>query len=115
MSSKYEVRVTRQAMEQMKEIKTYISEELFVPETAERLLEEIKKKMISLAVLPKRHALVDEEPWKGENVRKIIVKNFLIYYWVDDEKCKVHVIAVIYNKRDQIRQLQNCDNLEAWN
>ena len=40
---------------------------------------------------------------------KIIVKNFLIYYWVDEENFKVQVIAVIYNRRDQLRALMNMD------
>lgn len=47
--------------------------------------------------MPKKYALIEEEPWKHEGVRKIIVKNFLIYYWVDEENFKVQVIAVIYN------------------
>lgn len=52
-----------------------------------------------------RHALINEEPWRTEGIRKIAVKNFLIYYWVDDENNRVHVTAVIYGRRDQIRQL----------
>ena len=44
-----------------------------------------------------------------EGVRKIVVKNFLIYYWVDDENNRVQVTAVIYSRRDQIRQLSNMD------
>ena len=29
----------------------------------------------------------------------------LVYFWVDDETDTVHVIAVIYEKRDQAEQL----------
>ena len=36
-------------------------------------------------------------------------KNFLIYYWVYEENFKVQVIAVIYNRRDQLRALMNMD------
>lgn len=42
----------------------------------------------------------------------MIVKNFLIYFWIDEENDKVQVMAIIYNKRDQIKQLQNLDRLE---
>lgn len=85
MGNEYEVKVTRQAMEQMREIVHYIS------------------------IFPKKHALIQEEPWRSEGIRRIVVKNFLIYFWVDDENNKVQVTAVIYNKRDQIRQLINMD------
>lgn len=53
--------------------------------------------------------MIDEEPWRTEGMRKIVVKNFLIYYWVDDENSRVQVTAVIYSRRDQIRQLANMD------
>ena len=62
-----------------------------------------------MSSFPKKHALIDEEPWRTEGVRKIVVKNFLIYYWVDDDNNRVQVIAVIYSRRDQIRQLSNMD------
>ncbi len=42
----------------------------------------------------------------------MIVKNFLIYFWIDEENDKVQVMAIIYNKRNQIKQLQNLDRLE---
>ena len=42
----------------------------------------------------------------------MIVKNFLIYFWIDEENDKVQGMAIIYNKRDQIKQLQNLDRLE---
>ena len=38
---------------------------------------------------------------------KVIVNNFLIYYWMDAENLKVQVIAVIYNRRDQLCALMN--------
>ena len=59
--------------------------------------------------MPKRHSLVDEEPWRSEGVRKIVVKNFLIYFWVDDENMRVQVTAVIYAKRNQLVQLAKMD------
>lgn len=109
MDNNYEVRVTRQAMEQMREIVHYISKELLEPEAADQLLDKIQEAIVSLSTMPKRHALIEEEPWRHEGVRKIVVKNFLIYYWVDEENHKVQVTAVIYNRRDQLRALLNMD------
>lgn len=81
---KYEVKVTKQALEQMRAI-------------------------MELSALPQRYSLIDEEPWRSEGIRKPVVKNFLIYYWIDNECNKVQVTAVIYSKRDQIEQLKNMD------
>ena len=35
-----------------------------------------------LVEMPERYSLVDEEPWRTEGMKKIIVKNFLIYFWI---------------------------------
>ena len=109
MDNEYEVKVTMQALEQMGAIVHYISYDLMAPDAAENLLNDLKAAIMKLSVLPKRHSLIDEEPWRSEGVRKIVVKNFLVYYWVDEESNKVQVTAVIYNKRDQIKQLTNMD------
>ena len=79
------------------------------PDAADNLLDKMKVEITKLSSFPKKHALIDEEPWRTEGVRKIVVKNFLIYYWVDDENNRVQVITVIYSRRDQIRQLSNMD------
>ncbi len=109
MGNEYEVKVTRQALEQMREITHYISYDLMAPEAADNLLDDLKSSILKLSVLPKKHPLIEEEPWRSEGVRKIVVKNFLVYYWVDDEYNKVQITAVIYSKRDQIKQLKNMD------
>ena len=33
------------------------------------------------------------------------VKNFLVYYWIDEENKSVTVTAVIYGRRDQLAAL----------
>lgn len=85
---KYEVKFTRQALAQMKEITYYISCELCAPEAANILADKMEKAMLTLSELPQKYALLDEE------------------------NDKVQVMAIIYNKRDQIKQLQNLDRLE---
>lgn len=109
MSENYEVKITRQAQEQMKEIVHYISHELLAPEAAGHLLDKLETAIYSLAEMPGRMALVDEEPWRSEGVRKTMVKNFIVYFWIDEEHKKVQVTAVIYEKRDQIQQLLKMD------
>lgn len=109
MGNKYEIKVTRQALEQMREIAHYISYDLMAPEAADNLLDDLKASILKLSVLLKKYPLIEEEPWRSEGVRKIVVKNFLVYYWIDEEYNKVQVTAVIYSKRDQIKQLKNME------
>lgn len=43
--------------------------------------------------------------WRKLGIRKILVKNFIMYYWVDKEHQIVHIAAVVYEKRDQLWEL----------
>ena len=54
---------------------------------------------------PKRIKTVNEQPWKDAGIRKIRVKNYYIYFLVDDDEMAVKVIAVIYIGRSQAKQM----------
>ena len=105
----YKVKITPQASAQMLEIFSYISGTLKEPVAAERLLNELQKSILSLDTMPKRVALVDEEPWRSYGVHKMSVKNFLVYFWVNEELKEVHITAIIYGRRDQLEQLKQMD------
>ncbi|WP_337512673.1 type II toxin-antitoxin system RelE/ParE family toxin [Catenibacterium sp.] len=76
--NEYEVRVTRQALEQIKEIVHYISNDLMAPDAAHNLLDKMKAEITKLSSLPKKHDLIDEEPWRTEGVRKVVIPSIII-------------------------------------
>ena len=102
----YGVKITPQASKQMLEIFDYIGNTLKEPTTAMRLLDELQKNILSLKIMPNRIALIDEEPWKSHGVHKMPVKNFIAYFLINEELKEVHIIAVIYGRRDQLEQLK---------
>ena len=106
MSEQYKVHITRYAYDQMKDIRRYITEELFAPDAAKNLLIAIREAIGSLQTMPSRHQLVNEEPWRTEGIRRLIVRNFYLYYWTDEKKKQVHITAVIYGRRNQNEQLE---------
>ncbi len=101
----YEVKLTEHAIEQIREIKSYISQGLRAPETAVAWVKKLKNAIASLDFMPHRHALLESDPWHREGVRRLPVGNFFVYYIIDDEHYTVWVIAVIYAKRDQLAAL----------
>lgn len=102
----YTVRITRQAREHLRGIKKYISEELLAPEAARNTIAVLKKEIQSLSKMPERIKFTEEEPWKSEGVRRMRVKNYYVYFWIDEENNKVQVTSVIYLARDQAAQLE---------
>lgn len=109
MSDYYSVKVTAQAQIQMREIAQYISYELKNHDAAMNLLDTLEKAISSLSQFPQKVALTDEEPWHSLGVHRMPVKNYLVYFWIDEENFKVQVTAVIFNKRNQDSQLSKMD------
>lgn len=105
MADDYVVKITMQAQEQMQETARYIADNLQAPETALRMLDTLEKEIASLSRFPNRIALTEEEPWRNYGVHKMPVKNYLIYFWIDEVAHKVQVTAAVYGKRDQMQQL----------
>ena len=73
----YEVRVTRQALEQMKEIMHYISNDLMVPDAADNLLDKFKAEILKTVKFTERkYALIEERTLeKLKEIRKMVVRN----------------------------------------
>lgn len=105
MKGRYEVEITSQAQEQLEEIVRYIAVELQAPKSALDLLGRLERSIASLDRFPARIALTEEEPWRGFGIHKMVVKNHLVYFWIDEAKRKVHITAVVCARRDQRRQL----------
>ena len=103
----YEVKITEPAQRQLQEIVRYIAEDLQEKRTALRMLDTLEKEILSLSTLPNRVALTEEEPWHSAGIRKLSVKNYLVYFWVNEDKKQVQITAVVYGRRDQRNVLQN--------
>ena len=102
---RYAVKLTEQAFGQIEETVQYISKILLEPENARKWANTLQCEIEKLKSMPSRYPLTEEEPWRTEGIRKMPVKNFLVYYLVDEEKKVVWVTAVIYGRRDQISAL----------
>ena len=101
----YEIIVTPDAEADLYEIKNYIAETLLAPDVALNYIRVIRKEMEKLSYMADSIAPEEREPWHSRCVRKIIAKNFYIYYRPDEVSGRVYVLNVIYAKRDQLKVL----------
>ncbi len=101
----YTVRITKQARDHIRNIKSYITNELLSPDAAMNTISALKKEIKSLSQMPERIKLTDEEPWRSEGIRRMRVRNYYIYFWIDDINNKVQITSVIYVARNQAAQL----------
>ena len=48
------------------------------PDAAHNLLDKMKAEITKLSSFPKKHDLIDEEPWRTEGVRKVVIPSIII-------------------------------------
>lgn len=109
MSGSYSVVYSPEAMDDLREIYSYIAFTLMVPETAEKQVNRIRKEIRSLDFMPSRYAFVEWEPWQSMGMHKVPVDNFIVYYTVDDKSLTVTVIRIFYGGRD-VANIVNAEN-----
>ncbi len=103
---KYNILLTENAKIQLTQLRDYIAETLLEKDTALKYLEVLERAIFSLDEMPMRYPLVESEPHRSIGFRKMLIKNFYIYYSVDNEKGNVMIHAVIYVRRDQYQALK---------
>jgi mRNA-degrading endonuclease RelE of RelBE toxin-antitoxin system len=78
----------------------YIKDNLEAPMAAENLMEELYKKLNDVKENPYSRPLVHDELLASLGIRSIKVKNYLLFYSVEEENHIINVITFMYNKRD---------------
>ena len=89
------------------ELCDYIADVLLVSDTALSYIRSIREEISKLSEMPGRIKPVDDKPWYSRGIRKIMTKNFYVYYRIDEEAKQVYIMNIIYSRRDQLRQPVN--------
>lgn len=88
------------ARQDMTEIARYIAHELCNPAAAEKLANEMIEAADRLTEFPYSNALHSAgRPLKCE-YRKLIVQNYIMFYWIDEKGKQVTIARVVYARRD---------------
>lgn len=103
----YEIIMTPDSINDLIELRNYIANVLLASETALNLIRHIRSEIAKLSELPGRIKPIDDEPWKSRGVRRLLCKNFFVYYRIDEAKKRVYILNVIYAKRDQLNALSD--------
>ena len=101
----YEVIITPFAESAMQDCVDYLRFELFSDQAADNWLDMMERAVNDIAFLPVKYPLVDREPWHSSGVRFYVVKGYIIYFWISDEKKIVYLIDVIHQRMDQDKRL----------
>lgn len=96
----YQVILSDAANRDLRNIFEYIFYELKAPQSASGMLDKLEKAVLSLEEMPNRHKVIEREPWLSRKVRLMPVGNYVVIYFVDDNKYEVNIMRIIYGGRD---------------
>lgn len=94
--NKYVIKMTPKAFEDLDEIYSYISTDLYNQGAADNLMEMIETSIMRLMDFPFSCSFVTDEILKDKGYRKLIVQNYIAFYRVRDEEKQVVVMRVLY-------------------
>lgn len=84
----YNVQITNEALQDMKDIYDYIVTQLLVPEYALGQYNRIADAILTLQLFPERFKILESEPEATRNIRRMMVDNYSVFYIIDDTKFK---------------------------
>ena len=103
---RYPVYWTSLAQEDLAATITYILVVLKAPTAAQNLLEEIEKETSVLSENPYIHPLAYDGWIAEKGIRHLLVKNYFIFYSLNENTQTITVIRMLYARRDWIQLLK---------
>lgn len=94
--NKYKVELSIQAKNDYKDIIHYIKYELIEPTIAKKYAELIKNELISLEHQPNRFPIIDNDIIKQYQFRKLIIKNYIVFYRINNKDKVVNIERILY-------------------
>ena len=119
----YKVEITKEALQDMEDIYNYIAIDLLAPDNAMGQYNRIADEILTLDTFPERFRIMDSEPEKRMELRRMLVDNYSVFYTIRDERVIVtDVLYTAYGKNKKCQadyggftHLSRRDDLSAWN
>ena len=92
--NQYNIRYSKEAKQDLINIKKYIKYNLQEPNIANKLITKIKKEIGKLPVDAKIYNIIDDDFIKKLEIRKIIVDNYIVFYRIKNKT--IEIVRIMY-------------------
>ena len=86
----YRVEITWEALQDMEDIYNYIATGLLSPENAIGQYNRIADEILTLDSFPERFRIMESEPEKKMELRRMLVDNYSVFYTIRGDKVCLH-------------------------
>jgi len=101
--NQYNIEYSKEAREDLIEIKRYIKYNLQEPKTAQNLTSKIRSEIDKLKNNPQIFAIIDDDFIKKFEIRKLIVDNYIVFYRIQNNN--IQIARIMYGRRNWINLL----------
>lgn len=86
----------------MQEIYDYISINLMAKIQSDKLFTEVRQRIKELSIFPRMYTTIEKYDETDRVYHKIVVKNYIILYTIDEENKKVFISHMFYSRRNYL-------------
>lgn len=101
--NQYNIEYSKEAKQDLIEIKQYIKYNLQESQIAQKLISKIRNEIDKLKSNPQMFAIIDDDFIKKFEIRKLIVDNYIIFYRI--KMNSIQIVRVMYGRRNWISLL----------
>ena len=105
MQEKYEIELSGKAKEDLKKIVIYIKKNLNEPTIARKYAQLINERIRTLKYIPQRNMIIEDNEIKHLNIRRLLIKNYIAFYRIDESKRIVRIERILYGASNWMSNL----------
>lgn len=93
--NQYTIEYSKEARQDLIEIKRYIKYNLQEPATAQKLVSKMRTEIDKLKTDPQIYAIIDDDFIKKFEIRKLIIDNYIVFYRIQNNKYKLLELCIV--------------------
>lgn len=105
MQEKYEIELSGKAKEDLKKIVIYIKKNLNEPTIARKYAQLINERIRTLKYIPQRYMIIEDNEIKHLDIRRLLIKNYIVFYRIDESKRIVRIERILYGESNWMSNL----------
>lgn len=101
----YSIEISEPAENDLRDIILYVSSQLSSPITAINMMDTIEEALLGLSEMPQKYPAVRDERMASMGYRKLLIKNYVAFFTIDEQVKVINVERILYARRDWLRLL----------
>lgn len=99
----YSIEISEPAENDLRDMILYISSQLSSPMTAMKMMDMIEEALLGLSEIHQKCPAVRDDRLASMGYRKLLIKNYVAFFTIDEQAKVVNVERILYARRDWLR------------